>query len=261
MKKLLLLTTLLAGGITMFAQHQHYLITGTYTHGISKGIYVHLFDSQTGTATEVSFTEAGNPSYLVVSPDGKFVYAVHEEANPKTGGAVSAYSFHNGKLTLLNTQPTNGAHPCYIAIDQTGKWVTVANYSGGSLALFPIKEDGSLDAASSYIQHTGSGPDKDRQEAPHVHSTVIAPDNKHVLASDLGLDRIAVYEVKGTTPTLAPAAEPFVSTTPASGPRHLVFAPNKKFAYMIEELSGHVVVFKCYSAIVVTGPGATGICR
>lgn len=231
--------------MTSNAQQEYYLITGTYTSGKSKGIYVHRFNSQTGKATEVSYIEASNPSYLVISPNQEYVYAVHENGDGEGGGQVSAYSFDakNGQLKHLNTQSTGGEHPCYVAIDKKGEWVTVANYSGGNFSVFPIQSDGSLAPASDIRQHTGSGFDKERQEKPHVHSTVISPDNNKILVSDLGIDRIHIYNIdanKKVSATAVASAE----IIPGGGPRHLVFDPTGKFAYLIEELGGHVTAYK-----------------
>lgn len=246
MKSAILLTVFLSLVMSLKAQQEYYLITGTYTSGKSKGIYVHRFNTLTGKAQEVSHIEVSNPSYLCTSPDGKFVYSIQENGKGEGGGEVSAFSFNakNGQLKKINTQPTGGDHPCYVAIDHTGKWVAVANYSGGNLSIFPVNADGSLGAASDMKQHTGSGINKERQEKPHVHSTVVSPDNKKIFASDLGIDKIMSYDLDPATGKLSASSEPFVSTTPGGGPRHLTFDPKGKFAYLIEELSGHVVVYK-----------------
>lgn len=231
------------------AQKDQYLLVGTYTNDKSEGIYVYRFNSQTGEATPVGSIKTSNPSFLAVSPDERYVYAVNENADSTrftTGGSVAAFSFDkkNGQLTSLNKQESGGKHPCYVAVDKTGKWVIAGNYSSGSLALLPVKEDGSLNAPVQVIQHTGSSVNEDRQQGPHVHSTVVSPDNKFVFVPDLGIDKVMIYALDAKKGTLTAAADPFVATEPGAGPRHFDFHPNKKFAYLIEEMSGGISVYK-----------------
>ncbi len=155
-----------------------------------------------------------NPSYLAVSPDQRFVYAVQEEGKDKPN--LSAYAFNNqtGSLQLLNKQNTKGDHPCYVSVDKTGKWVAAGNYSGGNFSIFPVNADGSLQPASQTIQHEGKSIDPKRQTKPHVHSTVFSPDNKHLFVQDLGLDKIFNYNFDPKTGELHPASDPFTATTP-----------------------------------------------
>ena len=185
-------------------------------------------------------------SFIAVSPDEKYVYAVNEDAKEGHGGDITAYSFNkeNGILTELNQQPTGGDHPCYVDIDKTGKWVFAANYSSGSLSVYPVNADGSLGAVSTHINHTGSGKIKGRQDSPHVHCTFISPDNKWLYVPDLGIDKVMIYAFNVKTGKLAPGAQPFAESETGGGPRHITFHPNKKFAYVVEELSGQVVVYR-----------------
>ncbi|HLX65376.1 MAG TPA: beta-propeller fold lactonase family protein, partial [Puia sp.] len=160
---------------------QYYLFVGTYTEGSpasrgSKGIYVYRFNAATGDATPVSTAMTDNPSYLAIAPGGKFLYSVNETHGTEPGG-VSAFSFDKitGKLTFIDKQPSGGADPCYVSVDAGRKWALVANYSGGNLSALPIGVDGSLHPLTELIQHTGTGPVKDRQEKAHVHSTILSP--------------------------------------------------------------------------------------
>ena len=241
-----LLFLFLVFSLPVFAQ-QYNLLIGTYTGSGSKGIYVYRFDAKTGTAKWVSNTDtASNPSYLALAPKGNYVYAVNETggANP---GSVSAYAFNKstGALTFLNKQPTGGDAPCYIAVDKSGRWAVVANYSGGNRAALPIAEDGKLQPYAQLIQDTGSGGDKERQEHAHVHSTVFSPNQHFVFSPDLGTDKIMIYKFNAASQEpLTPAPQPFAKTEPGSGPRHFTFSPNQKYAYVIEELSGAVTAFK-----------------
>jgi 6-phosphogluconolactonase len=229
------------------AQKEHYLITGTYTSGKSEGVYVYKFNSSDGSYKEVSHAHTSNPSFVTVSPDQKFVYAVHEDAasNGK-GGEISAFSFNKetGVLTYINKEPSAGDHPCYVEIDKTGKWVVAGNYSSGSLSVLPVNPDGSLGAAVTTIQHEGSGINKQRQEKPHVHCTLFSGDNRFLFVPDLGIDKVMIYAFNAANGKLTPAKQPFAKSVDGSGPRHFTFHPNNKYAYLIEELSGTVVSFQ-----------------
>jgi 6-phosphogluconolactonase len=157
-------------------------------------------------------------------------------------GKVRAFSFDKkGKLNFINEEPSVGDNPCYIITDKTGKWVIVANYTSGTLAVLPIKNDGSLGEAVSSFQHSGHGPNAQRQEGPHVHSTVLSPDNKFLFVQDLGIDKIIEYSFNDKTGTIAPKDS--VKLKDGSGPRHFVFHPNGKWAYVVQELSGDVTAF------------------
>jgi 6-phosphogluconolactonase len=143
-------------------------------------------------------------------------------------------------LKLLNTVSSRGDGPCHLALDPSGKWLFVANYGGGSVAEYPVHDDGSLGESSAFVQHAGSSANKSRQSGPHGHSTVLSPDGKSVFVADLGLDQILSYKVGGLTPN----DPPFTKIAPGSGPRHLAFTPNGKFAYVMTEMTASVVAFK-----------------
>jgi len=232
-----------------FAQTNTYLLIGTYTSGKSEGIYVYNFNTATGDNSFVSVAKAANPSYLTVSPNQKFVYAVAETDIAKkegTGGSVTAFSFDkkNGTLGMINQQFSEGRNPCYVAIDKTGKWVFAANYSSGSAVLFPANADGSLGAAKQVMQDAGTGPNKARQEGPHVHSTVLSPDNQFLFTPDLGTDKIMIYRFDKVNGKLNAASPAFVSSPAGNGPRHFDFHPNNRYAYLMEEMTGTVAAFK-----------------
>jgi 6-phosphogluconolactonase len=209
-------------------------------------VYVYKFNSEDGSFREVSHVKTSNPSFVTVSPGEKYVYAIHEDGKNGKGGEISAFSFDkaNGTLTLINRQPTEGDHPCYVEIDKTGKWIFAGNYSSGSLSVLPVNADGSLGAPTTHINHTGSGPNKSRQEKPHVHCTKISPDNKWLYVPDLGIDKVMIYAFDETTGKLTPGSQPFAASQPGAGPRHITFHPNGKYVYLIEELTGHVVTYR-----------------
>ena len=242
MRNFLILLFLFFSRATM--AQQQYLFIGTYTHTGSKGIYVYRFDAATGKATPVSHTDSVvNPSYLALSSDGCYVYAVNETGGDKPG-AVSAFSFDakEGKLHFINQQLSGGDHPCYIAVTKNNKWAAVGNYSGGNFSVLPITANGALQKAAQTVQHQGSSANKERQEAAHVHATVFSPDEKFLLTPDLGTDKIMLYafDKNGAQPA-HPHTQPFAQSEEGSGPRHLAFHPSGKWAYHIEELTGTVV--------------------
>lgn len=225
---------------------EHYLIVGTYTGGKSEGIYLFKFNSEDASFKEISHAKTSNPSYLVVSPDQRFVYAVSEDAKGNNGGEISAFKFdkEKGELNFINKQLSAGDHPCYVEIDKTGKWVFAGNYSSGSLSVLPVNADGSLGEATTVIRHEGSGKNPKRQEKPHVHCTIISPDNKWLYVPDLGIDKVMIYSFDENAGKLKPGKQPFAASTAGAGPRHFTFHPNGKFAYLVEELTGHVVVYQ-----------------
>jgi len=219
-----------------------YMLVGTYTSGTSVGIYVYRFDEETGTAEYVSEARSANPSYLAVSADERYVYAVSESGRD---ASVSSFSFDKqaGTLTLLNVQPTNGAAPCYISADHTGQFVVTANYTGGNVSVLPLTADGLLQPAAKIFQFSGTGPDANRQDRPHLHCAVFSPDRQYLFAADLGTDQLHKFTTGGTAPFLFAGNPEAYQLEPGSGPRHLTFHPNGRFAYLINELSGNVTVF------------------
>ena len=198
------------------------MLVGTYTDGNSKGIYTFRFNQETGLATSLSSIEVLNPSYLIPSEDGRFVYAVSEMND--TTAALNAFSFdkETGKLSLLNRQPTMGADPCYVATN--GKEVLTANYSGGSMSIFPLKKNGSLEPVDTLFEGSTGGPDTERQATPHVHCTVFSPDGKYIFATDFSADRILRFVIHPKSIIPHPSAEA-IDVDPNSGPRHPVISP------------------------------------
>lgn len=215
---------------------------GTYTHGPSEGIYVGRLDLTTGHLTLSGLAARVNqPSFLALHPQRRFLYAVNEEG----GGAVGAFSIdpQSGALTFLNRQSSRGAGPCHLSVDRTGRWVLVANYGSGSVALLPIREDGSLGEATDSIQHEGSSLDPHRQEGPHAHSITPDPSNRYALAADLGLDQILIYQLDLLRGKLIPHEPPAVTVKAGAGPRHLAFHPNGRYLYLINELDNTLIAF------------------
>ncbi|WP_242689236.1 lactonase family protein [Pedobacter sp. SYSU D00535] len=222
------------------------LLIGTYTKsGKSEGIYVYEFDERTGKASyKNKATGIDNPSYLCVTDNNKHVYAVNE-AGPGQGG-VTAFSFDpkSGALLLLNKKPSNGDSPCYVSVNKNNNHVFVGNYMGGNFSALPILGDGSLGDAVQVIQHQGNSVNKERQEKPHVHSTVLSPKEDFLLVSDLGTDKINIYSYNPKRKEPLSEADPgFFAVEAGNGPRHFDFHPNGKFAYSVQELTCNVTAF------------------
>ena len=220
------------------------LLVGTYASAKSDGIYCYLFNVKTGDfelKSKISGVE--NPSYLTISHDRKHIYSVNEVRE----GAISAFTFNpaTGELAFINKVSSGGDSPCYVEIDKKDKYVFAGNYGSGSLSAVLLNEDGSLGTESQFIQQEGSGVDKSRQQGPHVHATVLSPDNKFLFTPNLGTDKVGIYRFdagKNSQP-LTPGDPSFVSVKPGSGPRHLTFHPNSKYAYLVHEMGSIVTVF------------------
>lgn len=238
------LLSLITMTVTAQTHSKYYLLAGTYTGGKSEGIYVYGFNTQDGSFREISHVKTPNPSYLAVSPDERFVYAVAENSKGNNGGEVCSFSFNKkaGTLKEINCQPSGGDSPCYVQTDATGRWVAVANYSSGTFSVLPIDKNGRLGAPST-VKHSGSSIDRKRQTKPYVHSTLFSKDNKFLFVQDLGIDKIMIYDFDASTGKVSPATPPFQKTYEGGGPRHLTFHPNGKYAYLIEEMGGAVEAF------------------
>jgi 6-phosphogluconolactonase len=228
---------------------EYIVYIGTFTNKEAKGIYAYRFNESTGEVSNIGLEiETQSPSFLAVHPGNKFLYAVNEidEFSGQKAGAVSSYAIDRktGKLTPLNQVSTKSPGPTHLAIDKTGKELVVANYSGGSVASFPVGSDGRLGEAASFDQHTGKGTDPERQESPHAHCAAISPDNRWAAVADLGLDSVFVYHLNPDTGTISQNSPPLTKVNPAAGPRHFAFHPNGKYAYVINEMQSTVTAFR-----------------
>ncbi len=230
------------------AKAEYLVYIGTYTGQKSEGIYAYRFDAATGQLTSLGLvSETANPSFLAVHPSRRFLYAVNEISDYKGGnsGAVSAFMIDHRtrKLRFLNQVSSRGGDPCYVEVDKTGRYVLVANYSGGSVAVFPVLQDGRLDEASAFVQHAGSSVNPERQQGPHAHSINLSPDNRYAIAADLGLDQLLTYSFDSSKGALAPNHPAFTKVTPGAGPRHFAFHPSGRSAYVITEMQSTVFAF------------------
>lgn len=242
MRKGFLVVLLVLFGIQFQAQENKWnLVIGTYTKSCdSKGIYIYEFDAVTGESQFKSSTEnIINPSFLTVSKKNDFVYSVNEDG-PKSTVSAFKYDSKKGTLDFLNKQNVQNPGPCYIINDD--KSVITANYSGGSVAVFGKNKNGSLTALKQLVQHSGKGINPNRQEKSHVHMVQFSPNHQFVLATDLGTDKMYLYQYNPK------AAKPLelkdsINVKAGSGPRHFTFSKNGKKLYLLHELDGTVSVF------------------
>lgn len=242
MRKEFLVVLLVLFGIQFQAQENKWnLVIGTYTKSCdSKGIYVYEFDAVTGESQFKSSTEnIINPSFLTVSKKNDFVYSVNEDG-PKSTVSAFKYDSKKGTLDFLNKQNVQNPGPCYIINDDES--VITANYSGGSVAVFGKNKNGSLTALKQLVQHSGKGINPNRQEKSHVHMVQFSPNHQFVLATDLGTDKMYLYQYNPK------AAKPLelkdsINVKAGSGPRHFTFSKDGKKLYLLHELDGTVSVF------------------
>ena len=197
------------------------MIVGTYTNAGSEGIYTFKFDQENGTVKPLEVIKMDNPSYLTLSANQQVMYVVSEKNDETAALAAFKFNKEDGTAELMNQQPTYGEDPCYVATN--GKIVTTANYTGGSMSIFPLRYDGSLEPVDTIFCGNIGGPDMSRQDAPHVHCTAFSPDGKMLLATDFSADRLLHFDVE------ADPVKPhlLLDTTPVnadSGPRHIIFS-------------------------------------
>ena len=230
-----------------------YLIVGSYARPQEEGIKVYAWNNEKGEATYVSgLAGISNPSYQVVTADGERIYSVGEDDGLTSTAHALSFDKANGKLTLMNTQLTQGGAPCYINITPDGKSVITANYMGANISLIPLDSSGRLTENVKTIVFTGEGEIKNRQDQPHLHCVEFTPDGKHLLANDLGTDKIHVFSLNSDG-KLDEKAGFDINLEPASGPRHICFSKDGRFAYLINEISGKVTTLsydgKCLTPI------------
>ena len=209
---------------------------GTYTKGDSKGIYSFTLDTAAKQISNVkAVAELNNPTYVNISNDNKVLYAVVKEGDK---GGVASFAINNqtGELTELSRQVTEGASPCHVSVDKNNQQVVTANYHRGTVEAYLVNEDGTVNRSTSIMQHEGQGP-HERQEKPHTHFSGFTPDEKFVVAVDLGIDKVITYKIDNGALTEAHT----LLVKAGSGPRHITFHPNGKYAYVMTELSNEVI--------------------
>jgi len=227
--------------------HAATLLVGSYTDGDSHGIYRYHFDPTQGQidATPLQVVRAANPSWLVLSEDQRQLYSVNESRS----GQVSSFAIgKDGALRSLGTIASQGGEPTHASLSRDQRYLFVANYGakapGGSLVALPVRRDGTLTRATQDLRHAPSKVNAERQTEAHVHSVVLAPDGRHLYASDLGADKVFIYRYDGANDTQPLSSAPTASLAlPAgSGPRHLQFDAKGKHAYLTLEMLGEVAM-------------------
>lgn len=237
MKLKCLMIMLLSCICTMQAQEMVMMVVGTYTDGGSKGVYSYRFNQETGAVEALDSLEMTNPSYLTLSSNGRLIYVVSETHDDQASLNVIRLNTRGG-MRLFQTVPTDGADPCYVATN--GEFVLTANYSGGSMSVFELSQGGTQAKLATRFPGTTGGPDLSRQNLPHVHCACFTPDGEFVLATDFSADRILSYRIEGQK-VIDNGVAAVVSAD--SGPRHMTFSNDGRYAYLMSELSGNVTVF------------------
>ena len=258
----LLILLLSLCGASHAKDSKHYVLyVGTYTNGDSKGIYAYNYDATTGAVQSLGLAaETQNPSFLAADAKGEHLFAVNEtqKYQGESSGGVTSFTIDRktGKLSQPNEVASHGADPCYISLDRSGKYLLVANYTAGNVAVIPILPDGHLGEASSVQKDTGAlGPNKERQEGSHAHFIQASARNRFAYVADLGLDRVLIYRFDAEKGVLSPGGsaggagaaggKDFFSATlaPGTGPRHVAFSADGRFMYVLGELDATVTVF------------------
>lgn len=230
-----------------------YVYAGTYTKGApggdsgakSNGVYVLRVNPRDGALEVVQNVPSDNPSFLCLDPKQRhlFVAVETDDYDGEKQGALEAYRIDpaSGELTFLNRVGSKGAWPCHLETDPTGGFLVVANYGGANFAVASILKDGQLGAISDVHTNTGSGPNAQRQEAPHPHCVKFDRTGRHIAAADLGIDKVQLFQLATSTGKLSLVDE--APVTQGAGPRHLAFHPNGRYLYVINELNATISVF------------------
>ncbi len=252
--KINLLLIALLVSFQLFSQNT-YVFLGSYSkEKTTESILVYQLDTLDGKLTKVaSVKDLINPSFLTISPNGKYLYACTDTRTPNSG-SVSSFEFNpeNKSLTFLNKQPSGGENPVYVSVHKSGKWLVNANYNEGSVSVHPLSKDGKIDSLAQNFQYKDGSVNKKRQTSSHVHSAIFSPQFDYLFLPDLGADKIRCYEFdEALKRPLIEAKVPFIKTDLEAGPRHLTFHPNKKFGYCIEEMSGTIAVYQYKNGTII----------
>ncbi|KUJ59669.1 6-phosphogluconolactonase [Flavobacteriaceae bacterium CRH] len=238
--------------LNCFSQNT-YVFLGSYNRDkAAESIQVYQLDTLNGKLSKVtSAKNLINPSFLTLSPNGKFLYDCTDTKTPNSG-SVSSFEFspENKSLTFLNKQASGGENPVYVSVHKSGKWLVNANYTEGSVSVHPLLENGKIDSLAQNFQYTDGSIHKERQTRSHVHSAVFSPQNDYLFLPDLGADKIRCYQFdENQNQPLIETKNPFTKTDLEAGPRHFTFHPNQKFGYCIEEMAGAISVYQYQSGI------------
>jgi len=245
--KFLFFAIFFLASLPVFSQNT-YVFLGSYNKDKeAESIQVFQLDTVNGKLSKItSAKNVINPSYLTVSPNGKYLYACTDTKMPNAG-SVSSFAFNpeNKSLTFLNKQSSGGENPVYVSVHKSGKWLVNANYTEGSVSVHSLLENGKIDSIAQNFQYTDGSVHKERQTRSHVHSAVFSPQNDFLFMPDLGADKIRRYQFdENQKQPLIETKNPFTKTDPEAGPRHFTFHPNQKLGYCIEEMAGSISVYQ-----------------
>ncbi|WP_229750726.1 lactonase family protein [Paenibacillus nasutitermitis] len=219
------------------------VFVGSYSTKEAEGITLIELNTDSGELKRVSGTEGlDNPSYLTMNSARTRLYVVTETGDRPGNVTSFAVEPASGSLSLQNERSTLGTAACHVILDRDEQFLFVVNYSSGNICLFPVAEDGSVGPMADNVQHTGTGPQTDRQEAAHPHSAIIDPTNEYVTIADLGTDELVQYRINRDAGKLERVRQTAVA--PGAGPRHMAYHPNGQLLYVVNELNSTVSVFQ-----------------
>ena len=225
---------------TLPTNNNYTFFVGTYTNGESQGIYKYSLQND-GILQKIGLaTISDNPSFLAKSSDNKYLIAVNEINSENGLGTVESFLIKGDSLKSISKSSTGGAHPCFVAVNESG-FVLTANYTSGNIGFLKINSEGELTSLLDVQQHTGKGT-TERQEGPHAHSVWFDPDGKNIISVDLGTNELWFSHLDSLQQKLIPSNPNKLSMTTGAGPRHLVFHPNKKWIYVVNELNGSITL-------------------
>jgi len=238
-------------GMASAGPAERFVYVGSYTKdppgGGSEnpvGLSVFRVEEPSGTLTLIQQVPSANPSFVALDPSQRFLYVVNEidDYQGEKTGSVEAYAINpgSGTIALLNRQSVMGTIPAHLAVDPTGRYVVVANYMGGNFVVLPIGADGRLAPVSGSYADKGSGPNQERQEAPHPHMVLFDPSGRYIVASDLGIDKVQTLRLDNGKLFLVSEA----SMAPGAGPRHMAFHHNGRILYVLNELNATVTALE-----------------
>ena len=227
------------------AQVDVWIGTTKHPNAASRGIYHCLFDTDSGRLTKPTLAaELGSPGFLTLHPHKPVLYATGRQSGVDS---LSAYRMQTdteeASLKLINSQPIGDGTAAHLATDRSGRYLFSAQYGGGSVALFPTEQDGSIGKRQQLIDHRGgSKVVANRQDSPHPHWVGVSSDNRFLFVPDLGKDCVVSYRFDETLGTLTSHQE--ANVPPGAGPRHMKFHPNGRIAYVLNELQLSITVFR-----------------
>ena len=213
------------------------MIVGTYTGQNGDGLFSYEFNQENGQWKALSSAKATEPTFVIFSRDGKYLYAVNETDLENSAVQSYAYDAKNGEMSLISTQTTDGSSPCHLSTN--GSLLLASNYGSGNLSVFPLGKKGSIEPHSQQFDGEANGPDPSRQSTAHLHCSMFTPEGKYVFASDFSADRLLRFSLQGDKLSYIGASP----VRPDSGPRHITFSNDGRYCYVIGELSGEITVF------------------